>query len=64
MVPYHDVFNLVLQCICPGMKMLYVRHQVSSSPADTIQQWFNAGGQLQYYDYDLGTYMNVRFRLL
>ncbi|KAF8917429.1 glycoside hydrolase family 3 protein [Mucidula mucida] len=47
-----------------GMKMLYVRHQVSSSPADTIQQWFNAGGQLQYYDYDLGTYMNASLDLV
>ena len=43
-----------------GMKMLYVRHQVSASSADTIQQWFNAGGQLQFYDYDLETYLNVR----
>ncbi len=39
--------------------MLNVRHTVSNSPADTIQQWFNAGGNLQFYDYDLPTYLNV-----
>ncbi len=39
--------------------MLNVRHTVSNSPADTIQQWFNAGGNLKFYDYDLPTYLNV-----
>lgn len=34
-------------------------HMVSSTPADTIGQWFNAGGMISYYDYPLETYMNV-----
>lgn len=34
-------------------------HMVSSTPADTIGQWFNAGGMISYYDYSLETYMNV-----
>lgn len=39
--------------------MLNVRHTMSNSPADTIQQWFNAGGNLQFYDYDLPTFLNA-----
>ncbi|KIK63662.1 glycoside hydrolase family 3 protein [Collybiopsis luxurians FD-317 M1] len=34
-------------------------HMVSSSPADTLTQWFNAGGMIQYYDFDIGTFLNV-----
>ncbi len=45
--------------ITQRMRILNVRHTVSNSPADTIQQWFNAGGNLQIYDYDLPTYLNV-----
>jgi hypothetical protein len=33
---------------------------VSDSPADTIAQWFNAGGMIDYYDYPLDVYLNVR----
>ncbi|KAK0479462.1 glycoside hydrolase family 3 protein [Armillaria luteobubalina] len=47
-----------------GMRMLNVRHAVSNSPADTIQQWFNAGGNLQFYDYDLPTYLNCTIDLI
>ncbi|PBK80691.1 glycoside hydrolase family 3 protein [Armillaria gallica] len=47
-----------------GMRMLNVRHTVSNSPADTIQQWFNAGGNLQFYDYDLPTYLNCTIDLI
>lgn len=43
-----------------GMKQLQVRHKVASSPADAIQQWFNAGGMIQFYDYPLSVYLNVR----
>lgn len=39
--------------------MLYNRHGISDSPASTIEQWFNAGGMIQFYDFDLDTYMNV-----
>ncbi|KAK0205764.1 glycoside hydrolase family 3 protein [Desarmillaria ectypa] len=46
------------------LSMLNVRHTVSNSPADTIQQWFNAGGNLQYYDYDLPTYLNCTIDLI
>ncbi|KAI0594827.1 glycoside hydrolase family 3 protein [Biscogniauxia sp. FL1348] len=42
-----------------GMVELQTRHQVASSPADAIQQWFNAGGMLQFYDYPLETYLNA-----
>ncbi|KAK0467422.1 glycoside hydrolase family 3 protein [Armillaria novae-zelandiae] len=47
-----------------GMRMLNVRHTVSNSSADTIQQWFNAGGNLQFYDYDLPTYLNCTIDLI
>ncbi|KAG7439704.1 glycoside hydrolase family 3 protein [Guyanagaster necrorhizus] len=47
-----------------GMIMLNIRHTVSNSPADTIQQWFNAGGNLQFYDYDLPTYLNCTIDLI
>ncbi|KAK0440864.1 glycoside hydrolase family 3 protein [Desarmillaria tabescens] len=47
-----------------GMRMLNVRHTVSNSPADTIRQWFNAGGNLQFYDYDLPTYLNCTIDLI
>lgn len=39
--------------------MLQGRHKVASSTADAIQQWFNAGGMIQFYDYSLETYLNV-----
>ncbi|KAJ8073027.1 hypothetical protein PM082_019895 [Marasmius tenuissimus] len=47
-----------------GMKMLFVRHRVSGSTADTIAQWFNAGGMLQFYDYDYQTYLNITKALI
>jgi beta-glucosidase-like glycosyl hydrolase len=47
-----------------GMLMLQTRHGVSSSSADTIAQWFNAGGQLQFYDYDLELYRNASIDLV
>lgn len=34
-------------------------HNVADSPADAIQQWFNAGGMLQFYDYPLEIYLGV-----
>ncbi|KAK7045831.1 hypothetical protein VNI00_007242 [Paramarasmius palmivorus] len=47
-----------------GMRMLYVRHRVSNSAADTISQWFNAGGMLQFYDYSYEIYLNVTKELI
>lgn len=39
--------------------MLQQGHMVSDSPADTLSQWFNAGGMIQYYDFDIETFLNV-----
>ncbi|SMY19547.1 unnamed protein product [Zymoseptoria tritici ST99CH_1A5] len=41
-----------------GMSELEYVHMVADSPTDTIGQWFNAGGMIEYYDYPLETYMN------
>ena len=41
------------------MAELEFTHMVSSSPADTIMQWFNAGGMISYYDYPLDVYLSV-----
>ena len=42
-----------------GMVELETTHMVSSGPADTIMQWFNAGGMISFYDYPLDIYLNV-----
>ncbi|KAF2087806.1 glycoside hydrolase family 3 protein [Saccharata proteae CBS 121410] len=47
-----------------GLQMLRERHKVSSSDADTIQQWFNAGGMIQYYDFPLEIYLNTTVELV
>lgn len=39
------------------MSMLQQRHKVSNSPGETIAQWLNAGGMIQYYDYDVTTFL-------
>ncbi|KAJ3802390.1 glycoside hydrolase family 3 protein [Lentinula aff. detonsa] len=44
--------------------MLQQGHMVSNSPADTLSQWFNAGGMIQYYDFDIGTFLNVTTAIL
>lgn len=31
-----------------GVSMLSGSHKVSGSDADTLQQWFNAGGMIQF----------------
>ena len=41
------------------MAELEYTHLVSDSPADTIMQWFNAGGMISFYDYPLDTYLDV-----
>lgn len=46
------------------MKQLQVGHQVASSPADAIGQWYNAGGMVQYYDYPLYTVLNATVGLV
>lgn len=47
-----------------GIVMLYPRHNVSSTPADTIAQWFNAGGMIQYYDFPLDVFVNATIDLV
>lgn len=49
-----------LQLTKPGMKNLITQHQVASCQADAIAQWFNAGGMIDFYDWDLDSYINVR----
>ncbi|KAJ3778545.1 glycoside hydrolase family 3 protein [Lentinula raphanica] len=39
-------------------------HLVSNSPADTLSQWFNAGGMIQYYDFDIETFLNTTTAIL
>ena len=46
------------------MVELETLHKVAESPAHAIQQWFNAGGMLQFYDYPLKLYINVGLLLL
>ena len=41
------------------MAELETVHMVSSSPAETIDQWLNAGGMISYYDYPLDIYLDV-----
>ncbi|KAF5391780.1 hypothetical protein D9757_001758 [Collybiopsis confluens] len=33
-------------------------HMVSNSPADSLTQWFNAGGMIQFYDFDIEIFIN------
>ncbi|KAI0481274.1 family 3 glycoside hydrolase [Xylariaceae sp. FL0804] len=47
-----------------GMSELETIHRVADSPADTIRQWFNAGGMLQFYDHPLETYLNLTKELI
>jgi hypothetical protein len=44
-----------------GLSELLSTHLVTSSVGDTIAQWHNAGGMVQYYDFPLDTYLNVSF---
>ncbi|KAJ6603052.1 glycoside hydrolase family 3 protein [Mycena sp. CBHHK59/15] len=39
-------------------------HTVADSAADTIQQWFNAGGGVQYYDFPLDIFLNTTVELV
>lgn len=42
------------------MREVQTIHQVADSAADAIQQWFNAGGMIQFYDYPFEVYLNVK----
>lgn len=43
-----------------GMRRVLTTHFAASNASDNIQQWFNSGGQLQFYDYPLSQYRSVR----
>ncbi|KAL1983589.1 hypothetical protein VTN96DRAFT_10168 [Rasamsonia emersonii] len=47
-----------------GLSMLYETHRVTSSVTDTIAQWHNAGGMVQYYDFPLEVYLNTTVDLV
>lgn len=47
-----------------GMIDLMGSHHVADSPADAISQWFNAGGQVQFYDWPLYQFLNVTLDLV
>lgn len=42
-----------------GMAELEYTHFVSDSPADTIRQWYEAGGMISFYDYPLDIQLEV-----
>lgn len=42
-----------------GMAELEYTHLVSNSPANTIAQWYNAGGMISFYDYPLDVEVEV-----
>ncbi|KAJ6476902.1 glycoside hydrolase family 3 protein [Mycena sanguinolenta] len=41
-----------------GIAQLFGTHYVASSPADAIAQWYNAGGMVQFYDFDIALLVN------
>ncbi|KAJ7618463.1 glycoside hydrolase family 3 protein [Roridomyces roridus] len=47
-----------------AMKYLLTRHFVADSTADTIQQWFNAGGGVQFYDFVYDLFLNTTVELV
>lgn len=56
---HHYIYTIFSTKASPGMSELESVHKVAGSPADAIQQWFNAGGMIQFYDYPLEVYLNV-----
>lgn len=58
----------ILVSICklinwPGIRNLITQHHVATSQSDAMKQWFNAGGMINFYDWDLDSYINVRIIL-
>ncbi|KAF7331409.1 Glycoside hydrolase family 3 protein [Mycena kentingensis (nom. inval.)] len=43
---------------------LFTRHTVASSPADAIQQFYNVGGTLQFYDFRYDIFFNATVDLV
>ncbi|CRG83500.1 beta-glucosidase [Talaromyces islandicus] len=42
-----------------GLEEFLSTHMVTSSIGDTLTQWFNAGGMVQYYDFPLDTFLTT-----
>ncbi|KAJ6007301.1 beta-glucosidase [Penicillium herquei] len=51
-------FDGIITADDAGLEMLLSTHLVTSSVADTIAQWHNAGGIIQYYDFPLSEYVD------
>ncbi|KAJ6155905.1 beta-glucosidase [Penicillium chermesinum] len=47
-----------------GLSELLNTHLVTDSVADTISQWHNSGGMIQYYDFPLDQYINATASLV
>ncbi|KAJ7219664.1 glycoside hydrolase family 3 protein [Mycena haematopus] len=47
-----------------GISQLFATHHVASSQADAIAQWYNAGGMVQYYDFDIQLLVNATEELV
>ncbi|KAL7920756.1 glycoside hydrolase family 3 protein [Trichoderma austrokoningii] len=47
-----------------ALRNLITQHKVASSQADAMQQWFNAGGMIDYYDWDLDSYITTTQNLV
>ncbi|KKP03542.1 glycosyl hydrolase family 3 N terminal domain-containing protein [Trichoderma harzianum] len=41
------------------MRNILTQHKVANSQADAMQQWFNAGGMIDFYDWDLDSYLTI-----
>lgn len=41
------------------MRNILTQHKVANSQADAMQQWFNAGGMIDFYDWDLDSYLTA-----
>ncbi|KAK7046511.1 glycoside hydrolase family 3 protein [Favolaschia claudopus] len=47
-----------------GIAQLVTTHHVASSPADAIAQWYNAGGMVDFYDFDIQVLVNSTIDLV
>ncbi|KAK5991890.1 putative beta-glucosidase I-like protein [Cladobotryum mycophilum] len=46
------------------MRNLLTQHKVASSQADAMQQWFNAGGMIDFYDFEFDSYLTAAKELV
>ncbi|KAJ5919505.1 beta-glucosidase [Penicillium verhagenii] len=59
-----DLSLQMIQFTLSGLSELLYTHLVTSSVADTIAQWHNAGGMIQYYDFPLSEYVEATAALV